>query len=137
MNKNDLIRKWDAALRSGEYRQGRGGLRYNHPSDGSKFCCLGVLCDVAGEQWEDTGCGATRVASSGIDSRLFLPWSLSKIIGNDDPDLVTEGENIGRRRSRATELNDTYGMSFEQIADCIRRTWPEAFPGQTQHPADG
>ena len=140
MKKNELIRKWDAALRSGKYRQERGGLRYNHPSDGSKFCCLGVLCDAAGEQWEDTGHGNARVDADGTNPYLFLPRSLSDIIGACNPDLVvTEGENMGlRTTARATELNDTHGMSFVEIADCIRRTWPEAFPGQPLPPqADG
>lgn len=37
--------KWIEALRSGDYRQGEGHLKFNdevYPS----YCCLGVLCDV-------------------------------------------------------------------------------------------
>jgi len=33
---------WLAALRSGEYKQGRQRLRTD-----DEFCCLGVLCDLA------------------------------------------------------------------------------------------
>ena len=40
--KTDIKKLWIAALRSGKYKQGRGRLR-----DGNKFCCLGVLCDLA------------------------------------------------------------------------------------------
>jgi hypothetical protein len=40
----ELKAKWIAALRSGEYPQGRMSLR-----DGAnRHCCLGVLCAVAG-----------------------------------------------------------------------------------------
>lgn len=39
-----LKTKWVTALRSGEYRQGGGQLL---GSDGT-YCCLGVLCRVAG-----------------------------------------------------------------------------------------
>lgn len=41
--KADLKAKWLEALRSGKYEQGRGALL-----DGGKYCCLGVLCEVAG-----------------------------------------------------------------------------------------
>jgi|SRR5688572_25661727 hypothetical protein len=52
------IRKlWVTALRSGAYKQGTAGLRFE-----SSFCCLGVLCDlhskaafVAWEQDEESG----------------------------------------------------------------------------------
>jgi hypothetical protein len=35
--------RWVAALRSGEYAQGRAMLR----TDGGELCCLGVLCELA------------------------------------------------------------------------------------------
>lgn len=38
----DFKAKWVAALRSGEYEQGRSNLHW-----GGKFCCLGVACVVA------------------------------------------------------------------------------------------
>jgi len=44
----DLQKNWLAALRSGKYKQGTGFLR--DKNDG--YCCLGVLCDVAGWQSE-------------------------------------------------------------------------------------
>lgn len=43
-NNPDLRAKWIAALRSGEYRQARGGLI----DDTGARCCLGVACAVAG-----------------------------------------------------------------------------------------
>lgn len=39
---NDNAKAWVKALRSGDYKQGRGRLR-----DGKFFCCLGVACDLA------------------------------------------------------------------------------------------
>lgn len=47
----ELKAKWIAALRSGEYRQGRHALR---KADGS-YCCLGVLCEVAGVKLDVAG----------------------------------------------------------------------------------
>ncbi len=45
--KPQLKEKWIAALRSSRYKQGKGELR----SSDDLFCCLGVLCDVAGATW--------------------------------------------------------------------------------------
>lgn len=42
---NDVAKEWVKALRSGDYAQGRGALR----DVADKFCCLGVLCDLAVE----------------------------------------------------------------------------------------
>lgn len=41
----ELKTKWVAALRSGEYEQGRNYLCNDHSGDYT-FCCLGVLCDL-------------------------------------------------------------------------------------------
>jgi hypothetical protein len=41
-----VVRRWVKALRSGQYRQGKACLvRTGKTYD--KFCCLGVLCDLA------------------------------------------------------------------------------------------
>ncbi len=41
----DIMKKWVAALRSGDYKQGKGQLRKE--VDGvNSFCCLGVLCNL-------------------------------------------------------------------------------------------
>lgn len=50
----DIREEWLKRLRSGDYQQGRGSLRYD-----GKHCCLGVLCDIAVDQgfgrWEAEG----------------------------------------------------------------------------------
>jgi hypothetical protein len=43
----ELKAKWLAALRSDKYQQGEGAL-----SQDGNFCCLGVLCDIAGYKWK-------------------------------------------------------------------------------------
>ena len=53
---NDNAKKWVAALRSGEYRQGRGWLHLHTPEDDS-YCCLGVACDLYSKE---TGNGGWR-----------------------------------------------------------------------------
>jgi|HubBroStandDraft_2_1064218.scaffolds.fasta_scaffold00003_8 hypothetical protein len=46
-----LKAKWTATLRSGEYVQGTGCLR----TSAGHYCCLGVLCVVAGFKMDEEG----------------------------------------------------------------------------------
>jgi hypothetical protein len=75
-----VIKLWLAALRSGEYSQGR-----KHLKEGGSFCCLGVLCDLASKRgsgkWEalnDKGDppafdGAVCFPPSGLREFIFGP----------------------------------------------------------------
>jgi hypothetical protein len=47
MKKEDM-EVWVAALRSGEYKQGREALRLN-----GTYCCLGVYAQIKGVDWAD------------------------------------------------------------------------------------
>lgn len=47
-----LKQKWIDALRSGKYKQGKGRMKRKRP-DGYRFCCLGVLEDVLGNDREE------------------------------------------------------------------------------------
>ena len=102
---------WLEALRSGEYEQ---GTRYLN-SDG-KFCCLGVLCEVAlrvnpllvkVEVRQDSYFSITEYD----DRKGFLPASVKEWAGLDSNNpRVLDG--------RLSELNDG-GTSFQVIADLI------------------
>jgi hypothetical protein len=110
--KDDVKKKWVAALRSGKYKQGCGALRRN-----DEYCCLGVLCDVyrkeTGKRWvrqkgheefaihQSTGGLPTRVREwAGLDqARIDLDW---------------DGKN-----ESVVLLNDVYRVPFEKLADAI------------------
>ena len=49
-----LKAKWVEALKSKKFEQGQGSLHKVGPTDIHKFCCLGVLCEVAGIKSEAT-----------------------------------------------------------------------------------
>lgn len=116
--KADLKAKWLEALRSGKYEQGSGVLRDN----ADRFCCLGVLCDLAGP----FGWGKARLVNTcvnqndtEVDARPYeyadevaettLPYPLQKL--------------TGMTQSQITELirlNDS-GNDFEFIAKHIEQ----------------
>lgn len=93
---------WLEALRSGEYKQCRGGLH-----DGEGFCCLGVLYDVTHDgDWEN-------------------PWD--ERLSEFSPAWYTDGGSVGyygygmmpvKLVNALCSQNDA-GRSFDQIADWI------------------
>ncbi|EKS37796.1 hypothetical protein [Afipia clevelandensis] len=89
----ELKKKWIEALRSGEYEQGR-----NYFEKAGKFCCLGVLCKVAGKP--------TTRAEDDVGNWHFAETTLP--LGMD---------------MRLATLNDK-GSSFSEIADYIEAKIP-------------
>lgn len=114
---------WIAALRSGEYEQGVAALNSEN-----KFCCLGVLCELAVKEG-----GIVQVSDrKGIVSydgySAYLPDSVREWAGVGDEDGKFEEkityelpEYPGRMAvaSTLTRLNDSARYNFNQIADVI------------------
>ena len=48
--KQEWKEKWVKALKSGDYQRTQGELR-ERPAMRRSFCPIGVLCDVAGANW--------------------------------------------------------------------------------------
>ena len=120
--KQEIKEQWVAALRSGEYEQGQRALA----KDG-KFCCLGVLCELAwkagGVTVKDSSESSGYVYYDGDSSTL--PSTVQEWAGlNDANPAVT----VGYERISLAELNDGGERpedwlgdpySFAQIADLI------------------
>lgn len=89
-----LLKRWLRALRSGRWKQGSGRLRRGN-QHGRHYCCLGVLDELAGRP-------SANSAKLMRDREQHIPV----LVDADFQDqLVT--------------LNDTQGLSFEEIADYI------------------
>jgi len=109
--------EWLAALRSGEYEQGQDALRHN-----GKFCCLGVLCDLAAKhgvgRWElsahfhDGDCVADDVLTDKVRE-----WA-----GLDQVNPILEILDSQERLivEPIAELNDR-GIPFTVLADEIEK----------------
>lgn len=113
----EIKAKWLEALRSDRYTQGTGVLR----SADDKFCCLGVLCDLAERE---------GVVTAGRDQDLideFPNMDISWNYNGDDAELPTavltwaglESRNPLLLSGSAIELNDEEQYTFDQIADEI------------------
>lgn len=106
----EIKAEWVAALRSGQYKQGKDYLR----TEGDAYCCLGVLCDIAGTHgvgsWGDQGYFNSKDLSEG--DNVVLPEFVMAWAGLD-----SSNPEIGKFYSCASR-NDT-GSSFAEIADMI------------------
>jgi hypothetical protein len=90
----ELKAKWTAALRSGEFKQHQGQLR---APDKSEYCCLGVLCEIAG----------IKIGKNGLSPAGYGP--IYKAVGDEDI------------CSALYQMNDS-GRTFTEIADYIDKT---------------
>lgn len=134
MANQENIRKWVEALRSGEYRQGKG---YLQTGDG-RFCCLGVACEISGlvevapppervtaKTGEFYTGGGERLAyinptDESDWSRVVLPVAVQDWLGLDrDNPYLTWGDD----RREAANLNDEFDLSFSEIADLIEEEY--------------
>ena len=101
MRMNPEVKKmWTEALRSGKYKQGRGYLY----SEG-KYCCLGVLREIAPKEMRKSP-GVRR----GALSRKVMNWAG---LSEADPIIMIRGFK------KASEANDCLKLSFDEIADLI------------------
>ena len=112
---NPNAQKWVDALRSGNYKQAKNFLR-----SGDRFCCLGVLCEVA----KDNGLPVLQHENTYDGEQACLPETVRRWAGmrdnygfldgveREDPDDVI-------KESLAVANDD--GYSFEQIADLIEK----------------
>jgi len=99
---SELKAKWVEALRSGDYAQGLRALR-----KGNSFCCLGVLCDVMGAEW-DKGEDDLNATLNGEKQDYYLaPEALAAVGMTDKEQEVLYG------------MNDNEGKTFPEIADYI------------------
>lgn len=95
---------WIKALRSNKYKQGRSQLKRGRDKD-VRYCCLGVLCEVA----KGEGVIRSYRGTDGFPSNKVLKWAGLELYNPRMP------------RVTATGMNDAHGRSFSYIADRIEK----------------
>jgi hypothetical protein len=116
-----VTQKWVKALRSGEYKQGKGHLR----NSDNTFCCLGVLCDLyiketGNGQWVG-GMGYYQfLPPEGGLKYALLPEVVQKWAGLDSIDPCVKPPD---ERPRALSSLNDLGASFKKIADLIEKNY--------------
>lgn len=100
----DTKAKWCAALRSGDYQQGRRVLCDNE----GKMCCLGVLYDIVNGNWSESPHGKQY-------KRTDKGWH-----GYLGADLLRSLDITNEQEEDLVVKNDT-GATFNEIADWIEQ----------------
>lgn len=109
---NTEIKKlWVDALRSGEYKQGKGRLK-----DEDKFCCLGVLCDLHAKTVE-----CRTWDNNEYNGKEYLPPSEVLEWAQLDDRLPILKSTTLNGVSLST-MNDIRGYDFNQIAAIIEKS---------------
>lgn len=121
---------WLTALRSGEYKQGKGFLK-NEVTGTAKYCCLGVLCELAVkagvieesevDEDETVHSFSSNVPGHGTSySSSYLPQGVAGWAGIHYQGKIYQNDDSGRVRVDLADLND-YKLDFAGIADVIEK----------------
>lgn len=103
---NDNAKKWVEALRSGKYKQGTINLCRNN-----KYCCLGVLCEIAIEN----GLDISRVDNNGNIAFDGDFGGITKKV----QEWIGIPSSLGIYSGRALSSDNDQGKTFQEIADII------------------
>lgn len=142
--KNNIMKKWVKALRSGKYKQGIGMLKQFNSKGQAQHCCLGVLCELYNEEMKKNHKKALTEKICDNDSYHFkygytkfngtscaLPedvkkWSgirtnYGKFYGNNDL-YYSSNEEKNDLSTPLDFLNDS-GAKFKTISNIIEKNW--------------
>lgn len=120
----DTILEWTEALRSGKYKQGKRFLR-----TGDSFCCLGVAGDLVGDKNLVGSMFFTLEHMApkyfGLSHRGFVCNNVDILDAELDrankPSFYGLPEGV--TNITADVLNDSIGLSFEEIAYLIEEEY--------------
>ena len=122
MNKK-IKARWIRALRSGKYVQGKSSL--HRIGNTSRFCCLGVLCEIAvkdgivkfDDDYDDDYKDMYRYYGTGIDrDSTLLPNKVMKWAG-----LKSNNGVFGDDANDTLSNENDRGASFSDIANLIQK----------------
>lgn len=106
--------KWLAALRSGEFKQGRVSLHKVWSQGVERFCCLGVLCKLAADEGVIPAPGGLPNGGREYAGAVsFLPPLVRKWAGISDA--------FGDYGTGNLAYDNDKGKTFAEVADIIER----------------
>jgi len=134
--KENVMKKWVKALRSGKYKQGTGTLKHYNKKGQAQHCCLGVLCELYNKEMKknkkkmlsETICDNDSDFSHGYTrfggKKEELPKEVMKWAGIKDSigKFYDEVDLFGE--PCLADLNDC-GTKFKTIADIIEENYEQ------------
>lgn len=120
--KKRRLRRFIAALRSGDYQQGVGQLASRDTDkEPWRYCCLGVACEVAIQDGLKLDVNERLYKKYYNNEGGVLPPVVRDWYGlpTADPYLILDNTNI----HTASAFNDRYRRDFGDIADAFQQTF--------------
>lgn len=129
--KQNIMKKWVKALRSGKYKQGAGSLKQYNSKGETQHCCLGVLCELYNQQMKKNKKKMLSETTWSNDSDFSHGYCR---LGGKKEDLPKEvmkwsgiSNNLGSfyrddKQESLADLNDM-GRKFKTIADIIEKNY--------------
>lgn len=132
--KQNIMKKWVKALRSGKYKQGTGTLKQYNRKGQVKYCCLGVLCELYNQEMKKKKKKTLPETTEDYNSH-FVDWSKCTAFGDtafDLPEEVMKWSGVETSTGylgcvlvplpSLSSLNDA-GKKFKTIANIIEKNW--------------
>ena len=126
------------ALRSGEYKQGRGAIKAVFPDGHAEYCCIGVACDVFGKNpskdWPTSvPFFGGEVPRDGDNAVIYTASSAEGSASGDplgwahrlDPIMMKQFGLTVDDFATMVSMNDGHDWSFEMIATVLEYAWLE------------
>lgn len=113
---NEYRKKWLEGLRSGNFKQGYGCLKY-----GDSYCCLAVACEVLKDDLKiDVTRDFDSITTEYNGESVALPEAVQKALGISNFGRFKREININSNRYESlSQLNDQGYHDFKDIADII------------------
>lgn len=129
--KQNVMKKWVKALRSGKFKQGAGTLKQFNSKGQAEHCCLGVLCELYNSEMKKN---KKKMLSEKIYDNDGDFFGYCRFDGHkeDLPKVVKKWSGISNglgqyklsdnEAMNLADLNDL-GKKFKGIADIIEKNW--------------
>lgn len=126
--KQNVMKEWVKALRSGKYKQGQSYLKATWNKKTTRHCCLGVLCELYNNTMKKSKKKALKettnkdtVVHKFGSSDSLLPSVVRKWAGLK----TSDGECKDSHDAFLTSLSDMndFGANFNKIANFIEKNY--------------
>lgn len=125
--KQNIMKRWIKALRSGKYKQGTGTLKQYDSKGNAQHCCLGVLCELYNQEMRKNK--KKTIPEKIYDNDSNFSFGYTRFDGSCDglPKSVRDWSGVKNtigqfETENLADLNDT-GRKFKTIADIIEKNW--------------
>ena len=119
--KQNVMKQWVKALRSGKFKQGQGTLKQFNKKGQEQHCCLGVLCELYNQQMKKSKKKTLLEETIYIDADFSYGYSIFDTKKEDLPKEVKDWSGIktslGRFEITKTDEDGIEDYEVETLAD--------------------